>query len=96
VGGKDEVVAILIVVKFGGLQIGGIEPLRVHHRARHVLEDQEFLWRQAQVVAIRRASEAEHRALLLIRLQMPNQPRLERLQHAGLCLFGDPAIVLEH
>ena len=43
VGRKDEVVAVIVVMQLGGLQVGGIEALGIHHRARHVLENQEFL-----------------------------------------------------
>lgn len=45
-GGQDEVVTVVVVVQRCRLQVRRVEPLRVHHRARHMPEDQEFLRRE--------------------------------------------------
>ena len=51
-GWKDEIVTIVIMVKLGWFKVSRIEPLGVHHSSRNMLEDQKFLRRQPQVVAI--------------------------------------------
>ena len=42
-GREDEVAAVLVALHGSGLKVGGVKPLGVHHRARHMAEDQEFL-----------------------------------------------------
>ena len=93
---KNEVAPVFILMKGGGLEVGRVEPLGVHHRARNMPEDQKFLRRQAQVVAVGRATETEHRSQLLLRLKVTDQTALEWLDHSLPGLFSDPAIALEH
>ena len=83
-------------MQFRGFEVGWIESLGIHHRARHVFENQKLLRRQPQVVAVGRTSETQHRMLVLIRIEMTNQAILKRLQHAGGSLFRDPAVVFKH
>ena len=95
-GRQDEVLTVFITMQRRWFEIGGIEPLGVHYRSRHMAENQELLRRKAQVVAIGRATETEDRIGLVIRVEMTHQGGLEGLQHPRFRHFVDPAIVLEH
>ena len=83
-------------MKRRGLEVGRIEPLGIHHRARNMPKDQKFLGRQAEVVAVGRATETQHRAQLLLRIEVTDKTALEWLDHSLPGLFSDPAIALEH
>ena len=93
---ENEIAPVFVLMKGGGLEVGWVEPLGVHHRARNMPEDQEFLGRQAQVVAVGGATKTQHWPQLLLRLQVTDQTALEWLDHSLPGLFSDPAIALEH
>lgn len=95
-GGQDEVVAVVVVMERRRLQVGRVEPLRVHHRARHMPEDQELLGGEPQVVAVGGAAVAEHRRCAVLGIEVAHQLALERFEHARRSLFVDPAVALEH
>ena len=59
-------------------------------------EDQKFLGREAQVVAIGGTAKAEHRAAAVFRIEMAHQGGLEGFQQPMGGLFVDPAIVFQH
>ena len=72
-GRKDEVLTILVLMQRGGLQVGRIEPLRIHHGPWNVPENHEFLRRQPEVVAVGRATETENGALAVLGIEMTHQ-----------------------
>merc|ERR1711991_1062551 len=72
-GRKDEIATILVLMQRCGLKVGGIEPLGVHHRSWHMPEDHEFLWGEAEVVAVGGTSEAENRLHSLLGIEMAHQ-----------------------
>ena len=59
-------------------------------------ENQEFLARKPQVVAVGGTPKTEHRPAARLGIEVANQGGLERLQQAGGSLLVDPAVVLEH
>ena len=94
-GRQDEIITVLVVVELGGLQIGRIEPLGIHHRTRHMAEHQEFLRGKTQVIPEGGAAKAEH-GLLPAPLQLAHQTGLEGVDHAEAGLIPDPGVVLQH
>ena len=46
-GRENEIAPVFILMKGSGFEVGRVEPLGVHHRARNMPEDQKFLGRKA-------------------------------------------------